>query len=100
EPLRADIKVRMHALGTLTGQAPAALTDELMAESGALDAAPAVPPGLPSELLRRRPDIRAAERQLAAATADIGVAVADLYPKFSLTGVAQLISSSLSSLFE
>src|SRR3546814_11502110 len=42
----------------------------------------------------------AAERQLAAATADIGVAVADLYPKFSLTGAAQLISTSLASLLE
>ncbi|HVI99533.1 MAG TPA: efflux transporter outer membrane subunit [Sphingomonas sp.] len=100
EPLRADIRVRMHALGILTGQAPEALTDELAAAPDALAAAPVVPAGLPSDLLRRRPDVRAAERQLAAATADIGVAVADLYPKFSLTGVAQLISSSLASLVE
>lgn len=51
---------------------------------------PATPPdlpiGLPSDLLRRRPDIRVAERQLASATAQIGVATADLFPKFSLTG--------------
>jgi NodT family efflux transporter outer membrane factor (OMF) lipoprotein len=61
-------------------------------------AVPKVAPGLPSELLRRRPDVRAAERTLAAATAQIGVATADLYPRFSLTGVAELLSTSLASL--
>ena len=52
--------------------------------------------GLPSELLRRRPDIRFAERQLAAATAQVGAAMADLFPRFFLTGAAGLQSVSAS----
>jgi len=56
-----------------------------------------VPVGLPSELLKRRPDVRAAERRIAAANARIGIAQADLYPHFSLTGVAGLESLSFSS---
>ena len=60
---------------------------------------PIVPVGLPSELLLRRPDIRQAERQLAAATANIGVAKADLFPKFSLTGNAGYLSVSASQWF-
>jgi len=63
-------------------------------------ALPAIPAGLPSDLLRRRPDIRAAERELAASTADIGVAVADLYPSFSLTAAPALVSTMLGSLLE
>jgi NodT family efflux transporter outer membrane factor (OMF) lipoprotein len=55
--------------------------------------------GLPSELLRRRPDIRRAERQLAAATAQVGSAMADLFPKFSLTGIGGLRSISASDWF-
>ncbi|MEG3165091.1 efflux transporter outer membrane subunit [Sphingomonas sp. PB2P19] len=100
EPIRADVAVRMHALAILLGEAPATLMAELAAPPTAPLAVPAIPAGLPSDLLRRRPDIRAAERDLAAATADIGVATADLYPRFTLTGVAQLISTSLGSLFE
>ena len=99
EPLKADLDIRKHALGTLVGQPPEALMDELSGPLPALAATPEIPAGLPSDLLRRRPDVRAAERNLAASTADIGVAVADLYPKFSLTGMAQLISTSLGSLF-
>jgi NodT family efflux transporter outer membrane factor (OMF) lipoprotein len=57
-----------------------------------------VPVGLPSDLLRRRPDVRRAERQLAAATARIGVAVADLFPKLSLTGSLGLQSVNLADL--
>jgi NodT family efflux transporter outer membrane factor (OMF) lipoprotein len=65
---------------------PAALARRL-SRSAAIPVPPAqVPVGLPSELLLRRPDIRQAERQLAAATARIGVATSDLFPRFSLTG--------------
>ena len=99
EPLNADLAVRKHALGVLLGQNPEALLGELSQPLPPLAATPAIPADLPSDLLRRRPDIRAAERNLAASTADIGVATADLYPKFSLTGVAQLISTSLATLF-
>lgn len=98
EPIRADADIRIHALAILLGQPPATFRAELAVDRP-LAAAPAIPAGLPSDLLRRRPDIRAAERDLAAATADIGVAVADLYPRFSLTGMAQLISSALGNLF-
>ncbi|TPG17624.1 efflux transporter outer membrane subunit [Sphingomonas koreensis] len=98
EPVRADIRVRAHALGILIGQPPEALTAERTPASAALAPGPVVRAGLPSDLLRRRPDVRAAERQLAGATADIGVAVADLYPKFNLTGVAEFISTALSNL--
>jgi NodT family efflux transporter outer membrane factor (OMF) lipoprotein len=58
-----------------------------------------IPAGLPSDLLRRRPDIRAAEREVAAATARVGVAVADLYPKFSISGTVGLESISAGDFF-
>lgn len=99
EPIRADVRVRSHALAILLGVEPEALVAELSQPGVALGAPPVVPAGLPSDLLRRRPDVRAAERNLAAATADIGVAVADLYPHFSLTGMEQLISTALGNLF-
>ncbi|KQN15559.1 efflux transporter outer membrane subunit [Sphingomonas aurantiaca] len=99
EPVRADVDVRMHALAILLGEPPATLMAELAAPSVAPLGVPTIPAGLPSELLRRRPDVRAAERELAASTADIGVAVADMYPKFSLTGMGQLISTALGNLF-
>ena len=56
--------------------------------------------GVPSEVLRFRPDIRAVERELAAATATVGVAIADLYPRFSLSGLFGVESSRSGSLFE
>ncbi len=58
-----------------------------------------VPVGLPGELLRRRPDVRAAERSVQAASAAIGVAVAELYPSFSLTGRAGLAAADFADLF-
>jgi NodT family efflux transporter outer membrane factor (OMF) lipoprotein len=98
-PLKAQAHGQIHALGVLTGEAPEALLVELT-PSASLPSAPAVPAGLPSDLLRRRPDVRAAERSLHAATADIGVATADLYPKFSLSAVPALVSTSLAKLLE
>jgi len=76
----------VHRLGVLLGQEPGVLFTELTRETPIPAVPPQIPTGLPSELLQRRPDIRQAERQLAAATARIGAATADLYPSFSLTG--------------
>ncbi len=99
-PLVAQGKAEMHALAILLARSPDSLILELSVPRPQLPPPPAVPPGLPSDLLRRRPDVRAAERTLAASTADIGVAVADLYPRFSLTGMAQLLSTALGNLFQ
>jgi len=97
--LEALSKQAAHRLDVLLGIQPGALSAELSTEAPI----PALPPqahvGLPSELLRRRPDIRRAERQLAAANAEIGVATADLYPKFSLSGVFGVTSISASDWF-
>jgi multidrug efflux system outer membrane protein len=95
-----DLQARqaIHALATLLAQPPSALDAELTPARD-LPAAPVVlPVGLPSDLLRRRPDIRAAERKLAAATAQIGVAQADLYPKLNLIGLASFAGTDLGSL--
>jgi len=84
--LETSIRQAIYQLSVLLGQPPDALVAELEQEAPIPATPPDVPVGLPSELLRRRPDIRTAERQLAAATARIGEAMADLFPKFSLTG--------------
>lgn len=84
--LESAARQSIHALGVLLGQEPNALVSELAPDAPIPPAPPTVPVGLPSDLLRRRPDVRRAERQLAAATARIGVATADLFPSFSLTG--------------
>ena len=97
-PLERSIKQDMHQLAILLGQAPASLIARLSGEGRGLTIPPQIPINLPSDLLRQRPDIRAAERRLAAATADIGVATADLFPKFSLAGLLGLQSNSLSDL--
>src|SRR5580704_28144 len=92
----------IHRLGVLLGREPEAFKAMLsdvapIPGGGDPDAiAMRIPAGLPSDLLRRRPDIRGAEREIAAATARVGVATADLYPKFSITGTAGLESISTS----
>jgi outer membrane protein, multidrug efflux system len=89
----------VYHLGLLLGQPPGALLDELANAAPIPAAPPGVPVGLPSQLLQRRPDVQKAERQFASATAHIGVAESDLYPKFSLTGEAALQSISASDWF-
>jgi NodT family efflux transporter outer membrane factor (OMF) lipoprotein len=76
----------LHALAVLLGREPGALVSELSKEAPVPQAPAEVPVGLPSDLLRRRPDVRRAERELAASTARVGAATADLFPRFSLTG--------------
>ncbi len=97
--LESSLKQAAYALDVLLGLQPGALWDELSKETAIPRLPPEIPVGLPSELLRRRPDIRRAERQLAAATAQVGVATADLFPKFSLTGAFGFQSISASDWF-
>jgi len=85
-PLEAAIARSIHRLSVLTGQQPGALRERL-APAQELPALPQIAAvGDPAGLLRRRPDIRVAERQLAASTALVGVAIADLFPKVTFTG--------------
>ena len=88
--------VLVHQLGVLTGKVDLALPEgDLLA----LPVPPLAPPGLPAELLQRRPDVREAEANLAAATQRIGVARASQFPALSLTASLGLASGELSSLF-
>jgi multidrug efflux system outer membrane protein len=95
-PLESSLKQSAYSLDTLLGLEPGALWGELSKVTPIPQLPPKVLIGLPSELLRRRPDIRRAERQLAVATAQVGVATAELFPKFSLTGMFNLESISAS----
>jgi outer membrane protein, multidrug efflux system len=97
--LESALKQAAYGLDVLLGLQPGTLWNELAKETEIPNLPPEVLVGLPSELLRRRPDIRRAERQLAAATAQVGAATADLYPKFSLTGTVGLQSISASDWF-
>jgi NodT family efflux transporter outer membrane factor (OMF) lipoprotein len=91
-------KAARHALAFMIGQNPDALDDELAAAKALPPLPPDVPLGVPSDLLRRRPDIRQAERQVAVAFANVGIAKAALFPQFSITGAFGLDSSTVKQL--
>jgi outer membrane protein, multidrug efflux system len=76
----------IHQLGVLIGEGPDALAEQLATAADIPVLPPELPAALPSDLLSRRPDLRQAERELAAATARVGVARADLFPRFSIVG--------------
>jgi outer membrane protein, multidrug efflux system len=96
----AGIYRSIYTLALLTGNLPETLVDELLPPAPLPQAPDIVAVGLRSDLLRRRPDVRQAERDLAARTADVGVAVASFYPTFSLMGDAGLQSLHINNLFQ
>lgn len=97
--LQAQIAVLQHRLAILAGESP----DTLISRLDAIQPLPQIPamldPGTPAELLRRRPDIAAAEARLHAATARIGIATADLFPRLSLGGLLGSFALSGHDLF-
>jgi outer membrane protein TolC len=98
-PLRAEIQAQMNRLDVLMGDQPGA-NRALLFAAQAIPAAP-LPSGstTPADLLRRRPDVVAAEQNLVAANARIGIAIADYYPHISLDGLLGTASVATSSLF-
>lgn len=98
--LEASARQRIYTIGVLLGREPGSFIEELSPARAIPAAPPAVPPGVPSELLRRRPDIRQAEAQIHSATARIGVATADLFPRFTLTGSFGFQAATTGALFE
>ncbi|MDE8652566.1 efflux transporter outer membrane subunit [Novosphingobium album (ex Liu et al. 2023)] len=96
--IEAEAASAAYAIAVLVGEAPEALVPGLR-QPAPIPAPPeTIANGVRSELLERRPDVRRAERELAAATADIGVATADLFPRFSLIGSVGQQARSVSDL--
>jgi len=97
-PLELAQQRAAYRLAVLLGQRPGTLEDELKAVE-VPTYAKALPIGDPTQLLRRRPDVRAAERQLAAAVARVGVATSDLFPRVSIDGFVGFLSGDFSHFF-
>jgi NodT family efflux transporter outer membrane factor (OMF) lipoprotein len=97
--LRIGLTQAINRLGVLLGQHPTALRAELETPTPIPSPPSEVLVGLPTELLRQRPDLRSAERQLAAQTAQIGVAKADLYPRLALLGTFAFDALDAAKLF-
>lgn len=98
-PLQQAIRQYIHVLSTLLGMEPTALSSDLEQPKPVPALSGTVAVGIPSDLLRRRPDIQAAERQLAASTAGVGVAAAQLFPQMVLGGSGGLASRRSGELF-
>jgi NodT family efflux transporter outer membrane factor (OMF) lipoprotein len=97
--LQQAIRQYIHVLSTLLGLEPTALSADLEPPAPVPALPGQVTVGIPSDLLRRRPDIQGAERQLAAATAQVGVATAQLFPQLVLGGTGGLQSRKFGDLF-
>ena len=98
-PLEAQVAFDQHRLAVLTGRLPGTLVSTLSKPAGLPVLAYPIDPGTPADLLRRRPDIIAAEHRLHAATARTGVATADLFPRLTLGAMLGTFSLSGSDLF-
>jgi NodT family efflux transporter outer membrane factor (OMF) lipoprotein len=96
--LRTGLEEAMNSIAILLGEQPGKVHKELMKQESIPVAPMNIAAGVPADILRRRPDIRKAERELASQTAQIGVATADLYPKFTLSGSIGLESISTGNL--
>ncbi len=96
--LRAALEEAMNRLAVLIGDNPGAIHAELKEQKPVPVSRPDLAVGIPADVLRQRPDIRRAERQLAAQTARVGVATAEMYPKINLTGSIGFESLSLDNL--
>jgi NodT family efflux transporter outer membrane factor (OMF) lipoprotein len=94
-PLAAQVRAAQYTIATLLGAWPEDLAEELSAGAMVPSVPGTVDAGAPPELLRRRPDIRAAERELAGATARIGIATASLFPSVAVTGAVGFQRQSL-----
>jgi len=98
--LEASLKGSLNRIAVLTGQAPGEATRTLEAPSPIPAATTQIATGIPADTLRQRPDVRSAERALAAATARIGVAQAQLYPSLGISGNIGTTSNAFKNLFD
>jgi len=97
--LETQLEASLNRLAVLVGSNPGSLHERLSSSQGVNTPDYRVTAVLPAELLRRRPDVRAAERRLAAQTARVGQRTAELYPSFSLSGFLELVSLDAGDLF-
>jgi NodT family efflux transporter outer membrane factor (OMF) lipoprotein len=98
--LESQLNAALNRIAVLLGENPGSVHDLLLGSSQVPRPSVEIVVGIPADVVRQRPDIRRAERELAAATALIGVAKADLYPRFSLTGFLGLDSGEIGDLLD